>query len=601
MDAAQLRANLIRGLRSLPQATLHYNRRVVQYQCRQIGTSGSRQGFWSGIFNGGRIGVQPGKDESPQIHRTQPQNEDLPQTHAQNQKYTHNQIRKTKSRKAKTQKDKLSQGQPQKAKFPLAPESNLKVRFSHVKKQQHGSSAKEVLREVPSSPFKAEFQMRGGRSFENEYYIKTDRWKYFNPVLLRDSCVCPKCVDPSTQQKNFQSTDIPENIIAKDARVLKDGTIEIIWENDIKGFGESHITKLPKDFFYLHNSRHKIALDRHGLRSPITWDRECIRRNLEYVNYEEYMTTDEALFTALRQLIEYGLLLVRKVPDSEQAVENIASRIGTLRDSFYGRTWDVKSVPEAKNVAYTDQSLGLHMDLLYMANPPGIQLLHCLRNTCEGGLSLFSDTFKAASKLDRCDFQRLSAGTVAYHYRNAGEHYYYQHPVLENYPELGVLTPITTVNYSPPFQAPFPHSKQGPEEGGGPKKVFIEWLRSFKNFAREVESDQNLFEYRLQVGECVIFNNRRVLHGRRQFDANHGERWLKGAYVDSDVFRSRYNVLREKWEIGELVMDGSKKLLVNPEVITDTPTDFPPDFHPDERRIKDKQRIKDEQRISAFG
>ena len=46
----------------------------------------------------------------------------------------------------------------------------------------------------------------------------------------------------------------------------------------------------------------------------------------------------------------------------------------------------------------------------------------------------------------------------------------------------------------------------------------------------------------------MIFDNRRVLHARRAFDATKGERWLKGAYVDDDVFFSRLRVLGERFE-----------------------------------------------------
>ena len=66
-----------------------------------------------------------------------------------------------------------------------------------------------------------------------------------------------------------------------------------------------------------------------------------------------------------------------------------------------------------------------------------------------------------------------------------------------------------------------------------------------REFSDLVESEENLYEYRLQEGECVIFNNRRVLHGRRQFDTATGMRWLKGAYIDTDVFMSKYRVLSE--------------------------------------------------------
>lgn len=98
------------------------------------------------------------------------------------------------------------------------------------------------------------------------------------------------------------------------------------------------------------------------------------------------------------------------------------------------------------------------MDLLYMSNPPGFQLLHCLQNTCEGGSSLFSDAFWAVSNLSTENFFRLAKIKLAYHYHNAGEHYYFQHPIIDV--PKSVLDPgkrrrgrVNFVNYSPPFQA----------------------------------------------------------------------------------------------------------------------------------------------------
>jgi hypothetical protein len=54
----------------------------------------------------------------------------------------------------------------------------------------------------------------------------------------------------------------------------------------------------------------------------------------------------------------------------------------------------------------------------------------------------------------------------------------------------------------------------------------------------------------MNEGDCVIFDNRRVLHARRAFDASKGERWLKGAYVDGDVFFSRVRVLEDRFGRG---------------------------------------------------
>jgi gamma-butyrobetaine dioxygenase len=374
-------------------------------------------------------------------------------------------------------------------------------------------------------------------------------WQAFHPAFLRDACTCAQCVDSSSKQKNFQTTDIPADITPSSIETLGNGDIQIKWAKDLPGFGHEHISNYPSQFFRIHSSRSEILKDRFESGAPRTWGRNRISKKLQFVSYEDYMTTDEALYRALYQLHYLGLLVIRGVPTSETAVEDITRRIGTLRDTFYGRTWDVKSVPQAKNVAYTAQYLGLHMDLLYMANPPGFQFLHCLKNTCEGGSSLFSDSFHAANKLTLSSFVKLANSRFAYHYRNAGEHYYHLHPVIEAQGDLtDMRRRILNVNYSPPFQANH-FSVAGDKE----QSQFASLLEASREFASLVESPENLYEYRLQEGECVIFNNRRVLHGRRQFDTSVGERWLKGAYIDTDVFMSRYRVLKEKFQNVNLV------------------------------------------------
>lgn len=67
---------------------------------------------------------------------------------------------------------------------------------------------------------------------------------------------------------------------------------------------------------------------------------------------------------ALKNLDDTGLICLSGVPESEKAVEDIALKLGPIRETFYGRTWDVKDKPNADNVAYTSDYLGMHMDLL---------------------------------------------------------------------------------------------------------------------------------------------------------------------------------------------------------------------------------------------
>jgi gamma-butyrobetaine dioxygenase len=59
------------------------------------------------------------------------------------------------------------------------------------------------------------------------------------------------------------------------------------------------------------------------------------------------------------------------------------------------------------------------------------------------------------------------------------------------------------------------------------------WYDAYLRFYERLHADGCAFERRLAPGELVIFDNRRILHGRRAFQRG-GERWLRGAYADAD-------------------------------------------------------------------
>tara|TARA_B100000530_G_C15775284_1_gene415200 strand:+ start:35 stop:511 length:477 start_codon:yes stop_codon:yes gene_type:complete len=51
--------------------------------------------------------------------------------------------------------------------------------------------------------------------------------------------------------------------------------------------------------------------------------------------------------------------------------------------------------------------------------------------------------------------------------------------------------------------------------------------------------------FRLAPGDIFSFNNRRVLHGRTEFDPNSGHRHLQGYYMDRDEIIGRLNYLKK--------------------------------------------------------
>ena len=51
------------------------------------------------------------------------------------------------------------------------------------------------------------------------------------------------------------------------------------------------------------------------------------------------------------------------------------------------------------------------------------------------------------------------------------------------------------------------------------------------------------YVFKMEPGDCQVFDNRRVLHARAAFDPNSGPRHLQGTYVERDDFMSRLRVL----------------------------------------------------------
>lgn len=174
----------------------------------------------------------------------------------------------------------------------------------------------------------------------------------FDVIFLRDACSCPLCVDPSSRQKLFQTSDIPSDITATATVVDADGLMRIKWNQDIPGYPEHHVTELTPDFFRTYSNLRSRVRSRYNDQRQVLWDRQIMKTEVQWLDYDEYISRDEVLFEALRDLSLYGMVFLRGVPDSEQSVEKIGARIGTLKDTFYGRTWDVRSVPRAKNIAY---------------------------------------------------------------------------------------------------------------------------------------------------------------------------------------------------------------------------------------------------------
>lgn len=352
---------------------------------------------------------------------------------------------------------------------------------------------------------------------------KLSFWRSF--FQLRDLCHCPICKDPHSKQRNFRTSEIHPRV--RPQKVEFDGKVlRIKWLDD-------HVSEWSFKFV----SKPAPAL---GLPPVFTWNRGTLEKNNPtWISFDDYISDDSKFAVAMRDLHQLGFVFVKDIPDSREMVEKIAVRMGPLRDTFYGKTWDVRTVPQAKNVAYTSQFLNFHMDLMYMNEPPGYQLLHCLENSCDGGESLFTDTFNVHGIMKQKypqQYETLSKLSLNYEYNHDNHKYFQRRPVFEMNPnqlQAKKAPDLMYVNYSPPFQGALPRDwRREPTEETSALKLFESLM----------ESHKSTFELKLKPGECVIFNNRRIAHARKQFNTATGSRWLAGAYVDTDALRSCFAV-----------------------------------------------------------
>ncbi|MEO1314753.1 MAG: TauD/TfdA family dioxygenase, partial [Pseudomonadota bacterium] len=69
------------------------------------------------------------------------------------------------------------------------------------------------------------------------------------------------------------------------------------------------------------------------------------------------------------------------------------------------------------------------------------------------------------------------------------------------------------------------------------------YYRAYRAYMERTRNARYILNTRLQAGEMVCFDNRRILHGRDAFDPSTGFRHLHGCYVDRGEFLARLRLL----------------------------------------------------------
>ena len=346
----------------------------------------------------------------------------------------------------------------------------------------------------------------------------TDR---FSPFWLRDHCHAPESLHPDTLQRQVDTFAIPADITPE--RIDVDGmgnSLRIVWKHD----GSTSVW--PAEFLW-------SAARQRGRSQPPRrrlWDRQMLADELPGMSHREIMSGNGPLLQWLGNVEEYGFALATEVPVSVEATRELATRIGYVRETIFGGMWDFTANLAFQDTAYTSAAIGPHTDGTYSFDSPGLQMFHCLQFDGAGGESTLVDGFKVAEDIRRSDpdaFDVLSSVKVPAQYLGDGVHLRAEHPIIE-LDAHGETVQIAYNNYDrAPFSLP-----------GGRMSAFY---RALKIFNRMINDPANEITLRLAPGTALLFDNWRLLHGRRAYQ---GYRRLCGAYLNKEDFESKLRVLR---------------------------------------------------------
>lgn len=229
----------------------------------------------------------------------------------------------------------------------------------------------------------------------------------------------------------------------------------------------------------------------------------------------------------MRRLVVDGIAFMRDIAATDEGIIDAMAEVGQIARTNYGLVYDVRTVAQPENLAYSDLGLGLHTDNPYREPVPGFQALHVLVAAPDGGDSLFVDGHALAAYLRETQpehFSVLTGTAVPFRYRAQGTDLRARRPLIQLDCEGG----IAAVHYNSRSIAPLSLS-------AGECERFYRAYRAFAHLLREPR-----FQLRLHLGDrdLVVFDNQRVLHGRTRFESARHPRHLRGCYLTRDSVTS---------------------------------------------------------------
>ena len=342
---------------------------------------------------------------------------------------------------------------------------------------------------------------------------------HLHPIWLRERVSEPTQVDAINHQRLYEPNDLPGDLRVTAIAEKEAGSFAIRFSD---GF----------------ESRFEVARlliecgwedDPERTPSPIAWTNTS--GEIPAIDFAE-IDSAEGMRTLLEGFFARGFCIIRNTPHESGDLDGLAQRFGYIRETNWGRLFDVYSKPVATDLAYTGLALAAHTDNPYRFPVPGIQFLHCLENNVAGGLSTVVDGLALVKHIEEVapeEARVLEELPVRFRYDTSSCIVEDASPLVErdNLGRLIGLRLSSRLDYVMPDD--------------------LDKLDLFYSGRRRLQSLANDPRFQLsfpfEPGLLLMMDNRRTLHGRTAFDGTTGRRHLQGCYIDHDGPRSLWRTL----------------------------------------------------------
>jgi len=351
----------------------------------------------------------------------------------------------------------------------------------------------------------------------------------FHSIWLRDNAWDETTRSQQNGQRLVSLIDIPEDTLI--SQVVVDGD-------------QVNVTFQPEDktiSFDLHwlmdhtYDRHKNSEPGWTKADVKTWGAE-LAAQIPDARFDDLQARPQVLRDWLEQVASFGFGRVLGGPVQTLALMDVVKLFGHVRETNYGRHFEVRTEVNPTNLAFTGLSLQAHTDNPYRDPVPTLQVLYCLESSASGGENTVVDGFAVAQKLRQENelwFNVLSSYCARFEYAGEdGVELQARKPMIELAPD-GELIAVRFNNRSAAAITDVPFNDMEL------------YYQAYRRMAEIIEDPSMEITFRLEPGECFIVDNTRVLHARKGYSGS-GNRWLQGCYADKDALYSKLSVLKKQ-------------------------------------------------------